>query len=397
MGPSTAHKLILIRSELLQPGMFVAELDRSWLHTPFAEVGFLIASSEQLAQLRQLCRHVYIDPARSEAAPATLAELPSSGHHARPLAQARIVLKDSLATIAVIVRDARRHGFVDLDATARCASALVEQMLDGAEPFHWLLRTDECGSLLYRRAVGTAAVATTLGRRLGFDRPALEALAVGGLLLDIGKVAVPVPILAKPGALAGAEHVYVRKHVERGLELLSHSLTRGKAPPRALEMLAAHHERIDGRGYPQNLRGTEIPLFARIAAIADVFDALTLNRQYAAARSPHSALREVDVRRGTHFDAALVHELIHAIGPYPVGTPVGMMDGSIGFVCGQRLNHPLQPHVLVTHDAQRQPLREVHITASGPEEILLALPPHVVDVDANRVEDALHDFHQLAA
>jgi HD-GYP domain-containing protein (c-di-GMP phosphodiesterase class II) len=394
MGQSQAHKLILIRSELLQPGMYVAELDRSWLHSPFPSSGFLIDSASQLAEVRSLCRYVYVDAVLSEV-PLPVATLaPRPAHSAHALGQARQVLAESLLAIAGIVRGARRQGSIDLGATAQCASRLVDQVMEAPDPLHWCLRTDAQGSLLYRRAVGTAALAVTLGRRLGFDRPALKSLATGGLLLDIGKIAVPVPILAKPGALDGAEEPYVRRHVERGLELVA-----GRdAPPRAVEMLAAHHERMDGSGYPHGLRGTQIPLFGRIAAIADVFDALMLNRRYAAAMSPHAALRQLDSLRDVRFDGALVSELTHAIGLYPVGTPVELADGGVAFVCGQRVRAPLQPQVIVTHDASRTPLDQSYVVAAaGRREIVRTLPAHVVNLDANRVEAALHAFRDSAA
>lgn len=402
MGPSPAHKLIPIRSELLQPGMYVAELDRSWLHSPFPAMGFLITSPGQIEQLRQVCRYVYVDPDLSEGLPAggslaaglTRPERDPGPGHESPFVEARRVLADTLLGLADIVRGARRQGVVDLGVVSRCATALVDQGTGGSEALHWYLRTDDHGSFVHRRAAGTAVVAMTLGRQIGLDVVELIALATGGLLLDIGKVAVPVPILAKPGPLEGGEQCYVRRHVERGLDLVS-----GRdVPERALEMIAGHHERVDGSGYPNRLRGTEIPLFARIAAIADAFDAMTLNRRYAAAMSPHAALRQLDGLRDQKFDAALVTELIHALGVYPIGTAVEIVDGSLGLVCGQRRHQPLQPHILVTHDAERQPLAEPRLAATGGgAEILRTLPPNLVHLDPARIGHVLQRLYPPAA
>jgi len=402
MGPTSAHKLIPIRSELLQPGMYVAELDRSWLHSSFPGTGFLITTPSQVGELRQLCRYVYVDPARSETPPAdtTPGGAATGGRHGPqgawplPLREARRVLDDTLLTVGRIVRDARRQGLVDLDAVGRCAVQLVGQQLAGDEALHWFLRTDDHGSFVQRRAAGTAAVAVTLGRQVGFALPELHALATGGLLLDIGKVAVPVPILAKPGPLEGGEQPYVRRHVERGLELVA-----GRdVAERAVEMIAGHHERLDGTGYPHGIRGTEIPLFARIAAIADAFDAMTLNRRYAAAMSPHAALRQLDGLRNRKYDAALVTELIRVLGIYPVGTPVEIVDGNLGLVCSQRAHQALRPHIVVTHDARRQPLARPYLTAAGGEaEILRTLPPNIIQLEPARIEHLLQELHQTAA
>jgi HD-GYP domain-containing protein (c-di-GMP phosphodiesterase class II) len=372
--------------------MYVAELDRSWLHSPFPGPGFLITSTQQVAQLRRICRYVYIDPAMSKRPiPGWFGHPEATG--ARRVVAARQALEDTLKSVAELVRGARRQGVIDLGTLSHCASALVDQVLHGVDALHWFLRAeDDHGRFLYRRCVGTAAVTVSLGRHLGFDRAALQALATGGLLLDIGKIAVPVPILAKPGMLERDEQHYVRRHVERGLELVA-----GRdLPARAVEMIAGHHERMDGSGYPHGLSGTEIPVFARIAAIADAFDAMTLNRRYAAALSPNAALRQLDTLRNRKFDAALVTELILAMGVYPVGTLVELMDGRRGLVCGQRPRQPLQPHVIITHDAHRQPLAEAEL-ASVEQEILRALPPRIITTDPAQLEPVLRRFYRHAA
>jgi hypothetical protein len=397
MGSSQARQLIPVRSDQLETGMFVAELDRPWLHAPFPGTGFLVTTAGQVEQLRQLCRWVYVDPARSEHAPAGLpSSTPSHAPRERrdALAAARGVVAGALAAYAGIVRGARRQGIVDLGAVELCAARIAGQATHGPEALHWCLRLEGAGSLLGRRAVGTAALAATLGRRLGLDRPALQALVAGGLLLDIGKVAVPVPILAKPGALDGHEQAYVRRHVDRALELLA-----GRdLAPRALEMIGGHHERCDGRGYPLGLKGTAIPLFARIAAIADAWDAMTLDRRYAAALSPHAALRELERLRGEKYDSALVDELGRALGAFPVGTPVELAGGGHGLVCGQRAGEPLHPHVVLTHDAERRPLAEARLApAAATRDIRRALAPGTLRVEHARLEAALQAYHQASA
>lgn len=396
MGPSPTQRLIPIRTEFLQPGMYVAELDRSWLHSPFRDAGFLITGQDQIEQLRQVCAYVYVDPALGDVAIGERLTKPPGVPPARPatpLNAARRLLQDALHEIAGIVRDARRQGKVDVAAVGACATLLADQVCSDADTLHLALRLEEYGGYLYRRAVGTAVVAVTLGRQIGLDRPALRGMAAGGLLLDIGKIAVPIPILAKPLALHEAEQAYVRRHVERGMELVAGS----ELPPRALEMIAGHHERTDGSGYPHQLRGTQIPLFARLAAIADAYDAMTLNRRYAAAISPHAALRQLDALRAERYDSALVNELVRALGLYPVGTLLELSDGRLGVVCGQQPRHPLQPHLVITHDGARRPLADPRVvTANGATEIVRSLPPSVATIDLGRLGSTLRSFHNAA-
>jgi HD-GYP domain-containing protein (c-di-GMP phosphodiesterase class II) len=140
-------------------------------------------------------------------------------------------------------------------------------------------------------------------------------------------------------------------------------------------MIAAHHERLDGSGYPNQISGTDIPLYARIAGIADTFDALTLNRHYASARSGYSALRLLRTLRRTKFDAALVDEFIDSMGTYPTGTNVLLDDGSMGIVFSQNNGQPQQPNILLTNNTAGQSVRSGRIvTAEGKQPIAQAFP-----------------------
>jgi len=307
---------------------------------------------------------------------------------------ARAAVMGALRAAEGLLRCARRQGLVDLGAVELCAARLVEQAGNGTEALLWFLRQEPGASLLARRAVGTATIAIVLGRRLGFDTVALRALGAGGLLLDIGKVAVPVPILAKTGVLDGAEAGFVRRHVDVALGLLAgHDLA-----PRALEMVAGHHERADGNGYPLGLRGSAVPVFARIAGIADAWDAMTLHRRYAPALSPHAALRELQRLAEAKFDVALVADLAAELGDYPVGTAVELADGRLGLVCGQRAGQPATPHVIVTHDARRVPLAAPALADRvDPPGIRRVLVPGALPVESGRLEPALRAFHRAAA
>lgn len=380
MGQSQTRHLIPVRSEALQPGMYVAELDRSWLHAPFPTTGFLITQEAQIRQLQQLCHHVYIDTALSEELLSGQAGNDRSGladgrgrRHDRMTA-ARQVLADIRVAMGTITRQARAGGRIDAGLVAHCGELLATSVGtdDNGVTLHYCLRILEDGSFLGRRAAGTAVAATLLARQLGADHATLAATAIGGLLLDLGKVAVPVPILAKPAVLSTEEELYVRRHVERGLGLVAGA----RLPARAIEMIATHHEHLDGSGYPARLSGTRIPLFGRIAAIADAYDAMTLNRRYAAAQSPWSALRQLEAIAGDKLDAALVDELIQALGTWPAGTLVELADGCVGLV---QAAPPMRTEVRVTHDAERRPLASPLIAAIDDSRgIIRALPPHAV-------------------
>jgi HD-GYP domain-containing protein (c-di-GMP phosphodiesterase class II) len=354
--------------------MYVAELDRSWLHTPFPGPGLMLSRDDQVETLQQHCRYVYVDPDRSE--PGLL--LPGPGATfagADSFAAARATLDYSVRRLAEIVYDARHNGRIAVAPLMHCAGQLAETSLRHPDASLWLVRMDSGHGLLYRRALGTAVCGVIFGRQLGLDHDELRHLALGGLLLDIGKTAVPVAILAKPQRLNAVERAFAHRHVQQGFALLRLDQS---VPARVVEMVLGHHERIAGDGYPRRQKGTDIPLFARIAAIVDTFDALSNDRHYAGGVSGHAALRYLNSQRGTGYDAALVGEFIHAVGVYPTGTRVALADGRSGVVCGQNPEWPLRPRVLVTESEFGQPMDEPELLLNGfGARIARALPPRV--------------------
>jgi len=165
-----------------------------------------------------------------------------------------------------------------------------------------------------------AVAALQIGASLKLESDLMRELRFAGMLHDVGKLGVPTGVLIKPGRLDDAEFDAIKRHpvlgqeVVRGIEFLEEA-KRG---------IYYHHERIDGRGYPEGLKGDEIPLFARILGVADAFDSMTQVRSYRGARSVAAALEELDAHRGTQFDSRMVDALIAALeaGWQPETPPV---------------------------------------------------------------------------
>lgn len=154
-----------------------------------------------------------------------------------------------------------------------------------------------------------AALAVAIGQELKLPPGRLRTLAQGALLHDVGKIGTPDAVLLKPGPLTAEEFAVMREHARRGWHILSQipSLREAAAIARW------HHERIDGSGYPDGLQGEAIPLEARIAAVADIYDALTSDRPYRAAWTREQALAEIRRQRGSKLDARCVDALINVI------------------------------------------------------------------------------------
>jgi HD-GYP domain-containing protein (c-di-GMP phosphodiesterase class II) len=155
-----------------------------------------------------------------------------------------------------------------------------------------------------------SAYALEIGRRLALSPGDLRSLVLAAQMHDVGKIAVPDSLLRKPAALTDEEYAEVKRHAQRG-----HEIARRTPVLRPLaHVIRAHHERMNGRGYPDGLAGDEIPLLARIIAVADTYDAMTSDRPYRDARTQAAAIAELERIAGTELDARCVSALLDALG-----------------------------------------------------------------------------------
>jgi putative two-component system response regulator len=190
------------------------------------------------------------------------------------------------------------------EALERTAGEVLERLARAAE-----LRDDDTG--LHTRRV--AELAGDLARAMGLPEEQVQALRLAATLHDIGKIGIPDAVLLKPGRLTPEEWEVMKSHTVIGARILAEG---SSEVIRLAEHIArSHHERWDGGGYPMGLAGTDIPLPARIVALADVYDALTSDRPYRAAWSVPRVLEEIRSLRGTHFDPAVVDAFMDAVVP----------------------------------------------------------------------------------
>jgi len=203
----------------------------------------------------------------------------------------------------------RRRTTALSQALGRLEGAVDQGRVLQAETIHRWAQAAECRDPGAGRHVRRMSrYCALLGRRLGLHAERLELASV---LHDVGKAAIPDSILLKPGPLTADERLAVETHADIGNRLLRDSCSS------VLELAAVvahtHHEKFDGTGYPRGLSGAEIPLEGRIAAVADVFDALTCDRVYRAAWTPEAAIEWMGGERGTHFDPAVLHAFLGSL------------------------------------------------------------------------------------
>lgn len=398
-------KRLKIATANLERGMYVAQLDRPWLETPFLFQGFEIRDDNDLHQLRHYCQHVYVDATRgtvpkdavlaararearyagSLKAPENrlqhppprslhrrlfdaIAHLDRSGRlaaffqtrHYRNLVPTRVEApkaRSAYDATALVVDDAleqfQQGRPLDAARLKTAVEPLIDSILRNQDAMAWLVCLRKREAEDARRSVGSAVWAVILGRHLGFDRAGLQTLALGGLLLDVGNAKVPRDVLARTGPLDEVERAIVRKHVALGLGLVK--ATSGLNAD-VIAMIQHHHERHDGSGYPNGLEGTDVPVFGRIAGLIDCFDAMTTKRPYAPARSAYDAVRELNSQSGVTFQQELVEHFVQAVGMFPTGSLVELNTGEVGLVIEQNRVRRLRPKLMLLLDAGKRPV-----------------------------------------
>ena len=189
-------------------------------------------------------------------------------------------------------------------------------------------------------SVSVLSIAIAAGLQLEYDK--VKKIGLAGLLHDVGKIMVGIELINKPGKLTPEEFDEVKKHTLYGGEYLkSHNLVDFDVYNGVL----MHHEKYDGTGYPFGLSGENIPLFGRIIAVADVYDALTSNRSYRPAKESWEAYEFLLGGCDTHFDTEMVHAFAKKIAPYPIGSLVKLSNGDVGVVTDVNSDFPLRPEV----------------------------------------------------
>ncbi len=252
-----------------------------------------------------------------------------------------------LREMAACVREPRAP---DVQEFSRAVDELVDSMIDNPDALMWVARLDAEERDPASHGLRVALYLIALGRHLGLPRRELAHLGTVGMLADIGKSLLPQALLEKPGMLTPSEHNVVKEHVRLGLEALHRDMRLARPVE---EGIAQHHERLDGSGYPKGLRGDEIGIYGRMAAIADSFAALIAVRAYANASAPQDALMNLYEWAGTSFDESLVEQFVQAIGLFPVGSLVELSTGEVAVVFAHNRVRRLEPRVIVLTGADK--------------------------------------------
>lgn len=349
--------LIEVPVGALTPGMFVSQLDRPWLETPFAMQGFVIRDKSDAEYVATHCNFVYVDPHKKVRAK----DLPKNRKPTRSVAdrvplktefsQAKIDFESASDVIADVFSKIKSNRRVDLVALQSAINPLIDSVLRNSDALAALIRMKRKGDYFFNHSLATAVWAVVLGRHMGLKKPVLQQLALGTSIMDVGMADISNKLLNNTQVLAPHEIAEIRKHVPGSIKLVQAS---GTASAKVLNIIACHHERYDGSGYPQRLKGSAIPMLARIAGIADAYDAMITSRPHSPARSSFDAIQELSDTKGMLFQASLVEHFIQTVGMFPTGTVVELNTGEVGVVVEQNSTRRLRPKLVLILDAEKR-------------------------------------------
>lgn len=276
---------------------------------------------------------------------------------------------DQLARIAAAIQ--RQHD-LDLKRVSSLASDIVES-LSRSDQLVVEALAGSSGSQLITNLINVGILATKVGVGLGYYGMALERLALAGLVHDIGLLAVPQSLVAKAGCLTPEERMVIEQHPELGYQALRKL---GTTHDWLAEVVRQAHERWNGQGYPNKLKGRQINEFAQIIGVVDVFDALVSPRPYHRRFLPHEAVRELVVVERTAFPRQVIKALVEQLSAYPIGTSVRLSNGKLGTVIRVNTRYPLRPVVLIGEGpTDGLAARQVDLSASPLTTIIETVEP----------------------
>lgn len=342
--------------------MYIRKFEGSWFFHPFWRARFVVSTEKQLARVQASGIDVLVDPVRGIAPPAPPA-IAATAPQPRPRTAAVRAQRQTPAAIPSPTRTPARiaaplaFGKADkarATALAQRSTKVVKALFEhhqlgrsvstapilsvvddiaatleqNSSAFINVTRLRSKDDAIYTHSVAVCALMIGLARETGCTPATIQAMGTAGLLHDVGKVALDAALLNKAGDLAAAEIAHIRRHPQLGHEMLS---TEGGLPPAALDACLHHHERLDGSGYPDALRGESVSQSARMAAICDVYDAMTAGGAEGKGRSPVEAITELEASGGA-FDASLLFRFMRSIGVFPRGKLIRLRSNRLAIV-----------------------------------------------------------------
>ncbi|MBF0516438.1 MAG: HD-GYP domain-containing protein [Nitrospirae bacterium] len=372
----------------LKPGMFICDLNCDWIEHNFLFSKFKIDGEKVIQKIQNMgIKEVSIDTSKGldvQSAPSAaqvkkeidakfmkqvevLAEPLREVSLRDEIKTANAIRDEAKATIKNVLHDVRLGNQISMESVQQIVPKMTDSIFRNKDALLGLSRIKTMDEYLFFHSVSACVLMVSLSHSLGLSRQEMDDIGVGALLHDIGKVKVPHEILNKPGKLTDEEFVKMKDHVTLGYEILKQI---PNIPEPALMVAHQHHERYDGTGYPNKLIGEGLSIYGQMAAIVDVYDALTSDRCYHKGMQSTDALRKIFEWSQYHFNPLVVQHFIRCVGVYPIGTLVMLDDHRLCVVIGSGKESLLNPTVRVIMNAKKRAfLRPLDIDLSDSKTV----------------------------
>lgn len=399
-----------IKVSELKPGMYVANIAQRGLSLHEHEREGRITDEGTIRELmRRGLKELYIDTEQgsdslhalpsAEADQAMQKQLNIIGKHRHKSDQSHSSFEqewekasrlhhDAINLVTTAMNAIQGGQTVDIEPFEHMADHFIDSVVRNQNALACLSRIRDKDSYLMEHSVNVALLMSILGKHLQLERGYLHQCVTGALLHDIGKILIPDEVLHKPGKLTDEEFATMKKHVTYSRKILQKNKRFAQA---SVNVAAQHHERLDGRGYPNGLKGEEISAEGRMAAVVDIYDAITADRVYHKGMTPSAALKRMLEWTDGHLDIHYVHAFIKAIGVYPVGSLVELSNHHAAIVL-EASSDTLRPRIREIYNLNTQlylPVRDINLAeAQCRETIVRALNPHEHGI---RIQDFFED------
>lgn len=353
---------VKLPSDSLEIGMHVTKLDRPWTEVPVLLQGLTIETLDDIDMLREHCVFVYIEIEKEFWLESGKGTIEAKEEKQYPGFREEVDIHDELPNAKFSFEKTKDHvdevltslsngESFDMEASKKAIQSCVGSILKNANALLWLTQVKEQDKYTAEHSLRVGILAIAFGRFIGLKEHELEIIGLCGMLHDVGKTQIPDDILNKPGRLTRIEYDIMKQHAVYGKELLDKQKGVNKLIKDSAHF---HHERIDGKGYPEQLSAAYLHQYIRMVSIVDVYDAITSARQYKAGSPAFDALKILYAERDKHFDSELVEAFIRMVGVYPPGTLVEMTNGEVGIVVSANANSRLRPKVELVMTADKK-------------------------------------------
>jgi HD-GYP domain-containing protein (c-di-GMP phosphodiesterase class II) len=355
----------------LKPGMYIHDFNCAWHNHPFLSNSLKVKNEQVIEKIISYdISNVYIDtekgldvrdaPTREEVTREIkdeinrLAEpeiqIKSTTTVKEEIVRARAIKKEAKQTVEKIMEDVRFGKQIEMEKVDHVVEKMMDSVFRNKDALTSLGRIKKTDEYTFVHSVSVCVLMISFGKKKEFDNDKIKKIAVGGLLHDIGKVKIPAALLNHKGQLSEEDFNTIKQHAAYSISILEETPDINEI---SMSVAAHHHEKLDGSGYPRNLKDDQISIYGKMTAIVDVYDAMTSKRVYQRQFQPTETLGKL-YEWSTIYDRELVELFISCMGIYPVGCLVRLDNGLLGIVVEHDDKNSLNPTVRVVYDANQK-------------------------------------------